>query len=333
MSKLTADEELTLLERVRNGEPKAFDELARQYQGALLGYVRARVPASSLDPEDITQRVWVAVWKGLRQSPEDGGFDPTKGSFYSFVLGRYARFFVLRAREEGGKHRRESSIDELQERLGEAGELPDHSGTEPDSSLEAAERVRLRLQAFAEIFRIVFLCGGYPHQQLAFGFSKYLYGQYGDRAQRVHTRHGSTALEQLTDDFWKACQQVTEIPGGMARGQLRDSLKPLEERLSLAIENLMALDKASLVHFAGLAGMTAEQTCLEDYYSQRKGGYTAAIPDWCYKVERRVREVLGLGEMMPESQILGHLDPTSGEDPIREGACSRCKLRRVPPCG
>ena len=59
-----------------------------------------------------------------------------------------------------------------------------------------------------------------------------------------------------------------------------------------------------------MAGRIVGKTCLKDYYQRRKGGHTAAIPDWCYKVRERVKKVFDTGSK----------------------ACNRCKLRHLPPC-
>ena len=92
--------------------------------------------------------------------------------------------------------------------------------------------------------------------------------------------------------------------------RLEESLSPLRKRLPVKVEKLMEKDKASLDQHQPMAGRVVGKTCLKDYYQRRKGGHTAAIPDWCYKVEDRVRRVLDLGPK----------------------ACSRCKLRHLSPC-
>ncbi|MBU0753712.1 MAG: hypothetical protein KJ645_01140, partial [Planctomycetes bacterium] len=69
-------------------------------------------------------------------------------------------------------------------------------------------------------------------------------------------------------------------------------------------------DSASRKQFQKMLAHRVADTALQDYYAQRRGGYTSAIPDWCYKVEERVRKVLHEGSK----------------------ACSRCKLRDLPPC-
>jgi len=77
------------------------------------------------------------------------------------------------------------------------------------SALDAAvaeEACRLRLAALLELHRLTLLCGGYPHEQLAFLFAKSLYGQPSNRAiegdpERVDREHGSTALGDLLETY------------------------------------------------------------------------------------------------------------------------------------
>ena len=63
-------QELLIL-RCQRGERLAFDELARQWEGRLLYYVR-RLVASEEDAWDVMQATWLRVCKGIRslESPD-----------------------------------------------------------------------------------------------------------------------------------------------------------------------------------------------------------------------------------------------------------------------
>ena len=122
---------------------------------------------------------------------------------------------------------------------------------------------------------------------------------------------------------------VTGEPG---LGKLKDHLSPLLLRLPLKVGKLMEMDKASREHFGKLGRHLSGDTCLADYYAERKGGFTAAIPDWSYKVEKRVRQVLGVSDERPMDESLEKAAGMQGQENKTTAACARCKLRHLPPC-
>ena len=321
------------VEAARRGDRGAFDRLVAASHKALIGFIRGHMPADLVEPETVAQKVWVAVWQDIQTPPEQGGFDPEKGSFQAFVRYRHALYILRREIAAKAKLRgRESSLERLEEESGALGEPEDSAPPSPALSLENQEYLRLRLAAFQGMFRVLFLCGGYPHQQLAVAFSKYIYGQHGDRVQRVHNQHGTTHLDRLVDDFVRACKKVSEIPGEPGLGKLKDHLSPLLLRLPLKVGKLMEMDKASREHFGKLGRHLSGDTCLADYYAERKGGFTAAIPDWSYKVEKRVRQVLGVSDERPMDESLEKAAGMQGQENKTTAACARCKLRHLPPC-
>lgn len=320
-----------LVRAARRGDRAAFDRLIAISHKALLGFLRGHMAGDLVDAEEVAHKVWVAVWEDIQTAPEAGGFDPEKGSFQSFVRYRHALYILRREVAAKVKQRgRETSLEQLEEEAGTFGEPEETAPPSPSLRLENEEYLRLRLAAFREMFRILFLCGGYPHQQLAVAFSKYIHGQHGDRVQRVHTQHGTRHLDQLVGDFVRACHEVSEIPGELGLGELEDHMSPLLLRLPLSVGRLTEMDKASREHFHSLSRQRSADTCLADYYAKRKGGFTVAIPDWCYKVEQRIRQVLGVDG----GQSMGETLKRAAE--MREGmgspACTRCKLRHLPPC-
>ena len=130
--------------------------------------------------EEIAQNVGLEAWKSMTESPEEGGFDQSKGVFYSYIINRFAKFHVLQWRR-----RKARSVEILTGFEGGDGgrafKLPDGRGLAPDERLEKEEELRLLVAGYAELFRILFLCGGYPHQQRAFGLSKHVFGRKSRR--------------------------------------------------------------------------------------------------------------------------------------------------------
>jgi RNA polymerase sigma-70 factor (ECF subfamily) len=58
------DPEYAIVDAAASGDRHAFDELVRRYQVAILGLARALL-AGSPDAEDVTQEVFVRVWRSL----------------------------------------------------------------------------------------------------------------------------------------------------------------------------------------------------------------------------------------------------------------------------
>lgn len=61
---LLTDEEAALLQRLRDGDPDAFEELVDQYHAAIVRFARLYVPTQEL-AEDVAQETWMGVLRGL----------------------------------------------------------------------------------------------------------------------------------------------------------------------------------------------------------------------------------------------------------------------------
>jgi RNA polymerase sigma-70 factor (ECF subfamily) len=59
--------------RARQGDPEAFGELFHQTQVRIYNFVRSLVPNPD-DAADLTQRVYLTAWKGLKRLRHDGAF-------------------------------------------------------------------------------------------------------------------------------------------------------------------------------------------------------------------------------------------------------------------
>jgi len=298
-----------LVEEARRGNRRAFDEIVRELEKPLKGYILGEIRGDDAAADEIAQDTWVAVWEQMHKSPEEGGYDPGKGAFYTFVINRVAKFKIRQWWSEAGSARF---------RAGEAREVPEPADARqlrPDELLIQQEDLRRRHAAFCELFRLTFLCGGYPHQQLAFGFSRHIYGKESDRGiegapARVVQDHGAVPLEALVEAYWDDYRKESQIRDSEGLGQLRECLDPVRARLPLRVGELVRLDPASSRELVGVGDRAVGRTQLQDYYSGRAAGAAAAISDWCYQVADRVREVLAL----------------------TRGTCGRCRLRHVPPC-
>jgi DNA-directed RNA polymerase specialized sigma24 family protein len=314
MAGLAKDAVENLVRQARQGDREAFGRLVAEFHKPLIGYVRARTGLPLGEAEDLVQETWARVLVLMRRSESEGGYDCHKGSYYTFLTQCVAKYAVLQ-QLGGPTSTRERPVPFGVEREGQTTEPTDRSGSGPDSCLQAAEEIRLRHVTFLELFELVFRCGGYPHQQLTFAFSKLIAGKESRRGiegtpTSVDSAYGTRPLAALLGDFFHAYMTESRIEDADTLRHLQRSVEPVRGRLGLKVEELFRFDKASLEYLAGLAGRTAGHTRLRDYYSGHQAGPAAAISDWCNKVKNRVQKVL-----------------TDGP-----GACGHCKLRGVPPC-
>ena len=94
--RLTPEEETRLLRTAESGNRDAFSRLFTIYNRPLKGYILAHIRGGEDDAADIAQAVWSEAWEKISIPPEEGGFDPSKGRFYTFLLNRYTKFHILR---------------------------------------------------------------------------------------------------------------------------------------------------------------------------------------------------------------------------------------------
>ncbi len=308
-----------------------WEQLFLKYHRPLIGYFRAIVPCSEEEAEDLVQETWASVYTKYSNDPGEGGYDPSIAGFYTYVKHGFARYIALRKRRQLGKLK-ESPLDAdvwSEQNLNP----PDSEDPGPERILIELEKARNRFFAVLELLKLLFLCGGYPHQQLAFGYSQTIYGRQSNRGiegnpAKVDLKCGEKTLDTLSRSFFHDYIQESGIDDLHHQKLIKSCLDPLTTRLPSSIEELMRLDRASLEHYKKLHPNRAAQTCLRDYYAEHKKGYTSAIPDWCNKVARKIRSCSNLKQ-----------DPESGDEtfvgPQQTGEClyrNRCKLRHLPPC-
>ncbi|MBC7248054.1 MAG: hypothetical protein H5T73_09780 [Actinobacteria bacterium] len=332
MTGITREELLGLIEEARAGNEGAWKRLRDAYAETLARYVKEFVHAhfpvllqvTDLDEftGDVVQEVWEQFLLRLRRPPGERGYDPSRIAHPGSFLKWLREYFVVPKIWELGKKAAKAVPPES---LGGDDELRwvvDGETPTPEEVMMLARRVREELVASWWVLKLAFLCGGHPHQQLAFGFSKLIYGKESPRGvegnpKKVDAEHGATPLRPLGEEFLSAYAAASQL----GEEAVRECLGPLRERLPLTLDEIMALDRASSRRYAELLPSRAADTCLRDYYRLSRRGYTAAIPDWSYKLEKRVREVLGV---FAESEA-------AASSRARD-AYGRCKLRQLPPC-
>lgn len=305
MSKLSEEQIPSFVTKAVAGDERAFEALRQQYRSGLRGYILSRAlrPISGDDLDDIEQQIWLAVFQALSE------YDAQKGSFYAFVKNRVAKWEVL----HWNPNQRLTWLEDQDEDVRDS--LLTDAESDPAKLQELETMERIRVDAFHLLTRVLFLCGGYPHQQLSFAFLKLIYAG-GQKAQgsaaQVVDNHADKELGDLAREFVIHYRKLSGLTDSeMARSIT--SLLPLKDRLALKVGELMASDKASSQQSEHLAETVIGETRLSDYFSENGQKPTAAVSDWSYGVQKRIMSVVSEGS---------------------EGkACVRCKLRTAAPCG
>jgi DNA-directed RNA polymerase specialized sigma24 family protein len=157
---------------------------------------------------------------------------------------------------------------------------------------------------FLELLEAFLRYGGYPHQQVVFGFGILLWGTAkahekgtgGDGRQRpdkvpvtgdpdrVVREVGPLALAVSSTTFLNDLSDELRLPDGYV-GRVR---RPLDYRLSLTGGQLFARDASSARQFSGLAGSVTGQCRLDEYWG---GDPRRSVADWTRGVKERIRRI------------------------------------------
>lgn len=288
-----------------------LERLVRDYHKPLVTCVSVRIycfGGRESDAEDIAQEVWLDVSQKNNTTQKEGAYDPKKGAFYTYLLG------FAKNKIKQWKDKRPEPMGTLLVRFTEPGML----GVVSD--------------AYSKLFCIVFKCGGYPHEQLSFAFSKHIYGQASSRAiegssAKLESKHGDTRLDKLLDEYWQSYISISGLQDEELQ-RLAHCLEPVRLRMGLKVKELMSLAPAALKFYARHKNKQVARTCLRDYYANSHRSSSSVISDWCYGVEDKVRRVIGINKDKLSKDIL----ETVAKSVTDDKECGRCKLRIVSPC-
>jgi DNA-directed RNA polymerase specialized sigma24 family protein len=352
--------EIRLIEEARGGSQDAFKQLVQNNQKKLEVYIKSWPGIQPVDAEEIGQEVWNDIWECIHRFPEDGGYNPAKGSFLTWVINYKAKQKILDRLKRLRSKQNKREIVGIP--VGENGELI----FEPQiqHNFGAEEERYLKVMAYRELFRLTFLCGGYPHEQLAFGFSKLVYGekteeskkrkdkkgeevQEGTRGdvegvpRKVDSEYGAEWLGALINHFWNSYQSVSAIDDLDTLRSLEGSLEPMRLRLKLKVRDLMKMKKQEKEekeknnplrnHLEVIKEKPVAETCLRDYYA-RKDQKTHPISHWSVRIANTIRRVLGLVKGTSEDEVVEEITARLKNGPVEPISCNRCKLRHAPPC-
>ena len=146
-----------LLERVAQGDQRAFSELYDQIAPRVLGLIR-RVLKDQAQSEEVTQEVFLEIWQSATR------FDPNKGGASTWILTMAHRRAVDRVRASQSSRDRDV-------RIGIRDHSPDYDTVAETIEIRIEhERVEKAMQRLTELQRqAVSLAyyGGYSHSEVA----------------------------------------------------------------------------------------------------------------------------------------------------------------------
>ncbi|HBE77522.1 MAG TPA: hypothetical protein DDW65_07025 [Firmicutes bacterium] len=184
----------------------------------------------------------------------------------------------------------------------------------------------VKLRAYSDIFKYVFLCGGFPHEQLSFLFLDFL--EIKPERFVEAQFHQEKCLNELREYFWT--QMTTRLGRwGFKSGDFVCYLNPLDQRLQLKVKRLTALvsRKDSKIS-AELMEMEIGRTKLVGYHFFTGRDINMALSFWSENVRRTITKIAGVSSY---KQIYkGVLVPKF--DISIKTSRNQCKLKDIEPC-
>jgi hypothetical protein len=301
------EDERELVRRAQEGDSRAFDRLMAALEPELRDFLRGRLrsfPHVAL--EDVMQEVRLYLFRRLdRYNPEY-----PVGAFARGLAANVAKRFAYGRSDlapagvgDDGEERSPSEISPQ-----ELGKLPlafrravgegrfERPGGTPGPS-----------RTFLELFEVFVRYGGYPHQQVAFGYSVLLWGKEKRRAgagaggaedratarikvpvtgdpdrvvREVGPRGLRSAAGGMLEDIGETCRLDAEYLGRVRR--------PLESRLEMTGAELFRRDPASRDRHAELDERQIGDTRLREYFGPDP---RRSVSDWTHSVKNRVKKM------------------------------------------
>ncbi|MEN1760246.1 sigma factor [Anoxynatronum sibiricum] len=265
----------------QQGTPPSFDILMNRYQSMITGFLRSRTVSTQL-AEDISQEVWLKAWQHWEQ------FDPAKGTEASYLLA-IARYEVI------NYWRRTRSKEPI---LLEIKNL-DHCHLQVLSAeaatLDEMEEEEVK-EWYTRLLRTLMTEGGYPHQVLAFLYSRVIHCSE-DTSERTSGYPAKTAQQQGHLPLGSLHRQAAghySQKSHLNHEEVSTCFQALQPALNTLLETLFqkAGDTVSLAWARehNLHHTPSKHTRLADY--TRADKLEKAVTDWSYKVARRLKKNL-----------------------------------------
>jgi hypothetical protein len=325
------ERELELVRRTLDGDGSAFDRLMAEIEPGLKDFLRGRLRGSPhVMLDEVLQEVRLYLYQRLdRYNPEYPLSVFARGLARNVVK----RFVFAKSdlRPAGADEETEESdgadLSPLElarlpltfrQVMGE-GRFENPDGPPPPS------------RAFLELFEVFVRYGGYPHQQVAFGYSILLWGKEKQRpgAKRSEEGDGESAGARralaagkvpVTGDPDRVVREVGPRRLRPATGEMLDEVgsgcgfdseylgrvcSALEGRLGMIGAELFRRDPASLERYQELAQREIGKTLLAEYFGSDP---RRSVSDWTHAVKNRVKKVFldpAARERLPLPEVRG----------------------------
>ncbi len=339
LAQMDNNEAAACLESVRKGDNGGYIKLLDRYDLLLFKFItkKAEGKINEYDLKDILQDTWCEVYE------KNCGIDPNKwykpeiASFYTYI----ANLAVIRLKKKKTELKGIIDIyngsDEEQKIIIE--NIPDEDEKIPESIIIKKDSILFRLQVKMELLRIILLCGGYPHQQLAFLVTKFIHGKRSQRAVEgkitvVYDMFGEAILPKVYEYATKEIMNKEDI--GEYGERIIKMMKPVEERFPYSIMQLTQKDR-NRKYYSNIFNMLVEETCFKNYYQLSKDSnickdrdqVSGTVSNWMEKVRRRICRLMDI----PEGEHSTLFDREYESIPeISEKRCVDCIFKSIPPC-
>jgi DNA-directed RNA polymerase specialized sigma24 family protein len=287
-------DETFLIDRAKQGDGEAFNELYARHEKKVYGFIRARAN-SDTDVREIAQQTRLEVQR--RMSTYDPAPDPARRSFYAFAK-FWARILLLRYYQDKGKLReREVLFSELVARFpdlegeieGVLARLAPYSGSSVEDEAIRSEEEKNLSEVYEELLCLTFNSPSPPHQLIAFGFTKLLEW----KPREIVARLSDLPLRELEEKLERDYLEKSQLPEDRILPCFRQLRESLDRMLREVVKERKTLDT-----YPRLLDRIVGETTLRAYYTgETDEAHAADIPKWWYVVKRRVwSEVQGLAQ-------------------------------------
>lgn len=291
-SRCAATKDANLLE-ISEEAREAFDTLFEAYRGAIKGFISSHLSPvqRNNDLEDLVQETALEAFKRVCT------YDPETGKFYTWLL-IWARYVLQRYFDEQRQRldheivvselvaqlRAQASEGEIDEETAEA--LIETLRVVPLTKLELSpETIAEILDKFRHFLRITFSEGGYPHQQIAFGFIRLLEWKPSEIVDELSEVPLQELAKRLEDDYVKILEYAD-------KQKVRQCFQPLHERMKCKLKEVIPEGDDSWEIIRASPDDVVGKTRFPDYWGDRP---TDNLSNWCYRVRQKtIREMVRL---------------------------------------
>jgi hypothetical protein len=287
--------EAELVRKVLAGDSRAFDRLWAGVERDLAGLLRGALrSAPHVEVDEVLQEVRIYLFRRLEK------YD-TAYTFLTFAKGLarsvvkrflYGRRDLVGSLDDEGDDAESTELSALEMKdLPLAFRRAMGEGRFTDPGAEGPSRV------FLELLETFLRWGGYPHQQVTFGYSILVWGKDQRKGDAVAVK------VPITGDPERVVREVGPQVLAPASGGMMEDLavsgrldpeylarvrQPLDGRLAMTGRELFARDPASAERWRMVAERRVGSAKLQEYFGEDA---RRSVSDWTHSVKNRIRKV------------------------------------------